>query len=52
MKREIGRKGRILIDQELKGPMGGTDSLPPTSSDNGSGQQTDARAVVIETGES
>ena len=46
MKREIGRKGRILTDQELKGAIGGTDN-PPTSGDNGSGQQTDARAVVI-----
>jgi hypothetical protein len=50
MKREIARKGRILTNQELKGAMGGADSLPPTSSDKGSGQQTDARAVVIETG--
>jgi hypothetical protein len=50
MKRESVRKGRILTDQELKGALGGTDNLPPTSGDNGSGQQTDARAVVIETG--
>jgi hypothetical protein len=49
MKREIGRKGRILTDQELKGAMGGTDN-PPTSNDNGSGQQTDARAVIIDLG--
>jgi hypothetical protein len=49
MKREIGRKGRILTDQELKGAMGGTNN-PPPSGDNGSGQQTDARAVVIEIG--
>ena len=46
MKREIGRKGRILTDQELKGAMGGTDN-PPTSGGEGSGQQTDARAVII-----
>ncbi|HEX4963494.1 MAG TPA: hypothetical protein VF173_21880 [Thermoanaerobaculia bacterium] len=42
MKREIGRKGRILTDQELKGAMGGTDNPPPASTDNGSDQQTDA----------
>lgn len=52
MKREIGRKGRILTDQELRGAMGGTDSLPPASGNNGNGQQTDARAVVIDTGAS
>jgi hypothetical protein len=50
MKRENGRKGRILTSQELKGALGGTDSLPPTSSDSGNSQQTDARAVIIETG--
>jgi hypothetical protein len=50
MKREIGRKVRILTDQELKGALGGTDSPPPTSGDNGSGQQTDARAVIIDIG--
>jgi hypothetical protein len=50
MKREIGRKGRILTNEELKGAMGGADTLPPTSGDSGSGQQTDARAVVIEIG--
>jgi hypothetical protein len=49
MKRENGRKGRILTSQELKGALGGTDSLP-TSSDSGSSQQTDARAEVIDTG--
>ncbi|MFL6233828.1 MAG: hypothetical protein ACJ76N_11895 [Thermoanaerobaculia bacterium] len=49
MKREIGRKGRILTDQELKGTLGGTDN-PPTSGDTGSGQQTDARAVIIDLG--
>jgi hypothetical protein len=49
MKRKIGQKGRILTNQELKGTLGGTDSLP-ASGDNGSGQQTDARAQVIETG--
>jgi len=49
MKRTTARQGRILTDQELKGAMGGTDNLP-TSGDNGSGQQTDARAQVIETG--
>ena len=49
MKREKGRKGRILTDEELKGALGGSDSLP-TSGDNGIGQQTDARAVIIETG--
>ena len=49
MKREIRRKGRIFTDQELKGAMGGTNN-PPASGDSGSGQQTDARAVVIETG--
>ena len=49
MKRKIGQKGRILTNQELKGAMGGTDNLS-TSGDNGSGQQTDGRAVVIETG--
>jgi hypothetical protein len=49
MKREIVRKVRILTDQELKGALGGTDNLP-TPSDNGNGQQTDARAVVIDTG--
>ena len=51
MKREIGRKGRILTDEELKGALGGTDNLP-TSGNNGSGQQTDARVQVIETGAS
>jgi hypothetical protein len=50
MKRTTARKGRILTDQELKGALGGTDSPPPTSGDNGSGQQTDARAQFIETG--
>jgi|GEM_PF-5618316 len=50
MKRETGRKGRILTNQELKGALGGTGSPPPTSSDSGTGAQTDARAVVIETG--
>jgi hypothetical protein len=49
MKREKGRKGIILTNEELKGAIGGTDSLP-TSGDNGSGQQTDARAVIIDTG--
>jgi hypothetical protein len=49
MKREIGRKARILSSEELKGALGGTDGLP-ASGDNGSGQQTDARAVVIEDG--
>jgi hypothetical protein len=51
MKREIERKGRVLNDQELKGILGGMDN-PPTSGNNGSGPQTDARAVVIETGSS
>jgi hypothetical protein len=51
MKREIGRKGRILTNEELKGAMGGTDTLPPSSSDSGSGQQIDARAQVIEIGD-
>jgi hypothetical protein len=50
MKREIGRKGRILTDQELKGALGATDNPPSPPGDNGSGQQTDARAVVILTG--
>jgi hypothetical protein len=50
MKRKVQRQGRILTDQELKGALGGTDSPPPTPNDNGSGQQTDARAVVIEIG--
>jgi hypothetical protein len=52
MKRETERKGRALTSEELKGALGGTDSLPPTSGGNGSGQQTDARAVVIDTGSS
>jgi hypothetical protein len=51
MKRKIGRQGRILTNEELKGALGGTDNLP-TSGNNGSGQQTDARAQVIETGAS
>ena len=51
MKREIGQKGRALTDQELKGVLGGV-TTTPTSGDNGSGQQTDARAVTIETGSS
>ncbi|MFL6233829.1 MAG: hypothetical protein ACJ76N_11900 [Thermoanaerobaculia bacterium] len=50
MKREKGQKGRILTNEELKGALGGTDTLPPSSSDSGSGQQIDARAVVIEIG--
>ena len=49
MKRKIERTGRILTDQELKGALGGTDN-PPASGDNGSGQQTDARAVIIDFG--
>jgi hypothetical protein len=49
--KKIGRKGRILTDQELKGALGGTDGLPPNSNNNGSGQQTDARVQVIETGD-
>lgn len=52
MKREIGRKGRILTNEDLKSALGGTDNLPPSSGNNGSGQQTDARAVVIDTGAS
>jgi hypothetical protein len=52
MKRKIERQGRILTNEELKGAMGGTDNLPPSSSTNGNGQQTDGRAVVIETGSS
>jgi hypothetical protein len=51
MKREIGRMGRALTSQELKSALGGVNT-PPPSGDNGSGQQTDARAVVIETGSS
>jgi hypothetical protein len=50
MKLKNRRMGRMLTDEELKGATGGTDSLPPPSSDSGSGQQTDARAVVIEIG--
>ncbi len=50
MKREIGRKGKILTDQELRGALGGV-TTTPASGDNGSGQQTDVRAVVIETGD-
>ena len=52
MKREIERKGRILTNEELKGALGGMDNLPPSSGNNGSGQQTDARAQLIETGAS
>jgi hypothetical protein len=50
MKRTIGRRERILTTEELKGALGGTDNPPHPSSDSGSGQQTDARAVIIETG--
>ena len=49
MKREIGRKGRILTNEELKGALGGTDNLP-TSGNNGSGQQPDARAQIVDIG--
>jgi hypothetical protein len=52
MKRENGRKGRILTNEELKSVLGGRDSLPPNSGDSGSGPKTDARAVVIEDGSS
>lgn len=51
MKREIERKEKALNDQELKGILGGVNTRP-ASGDNGSGQQIDARAVVIETGQS
>lgn len=52
MKRKIERQGRILTNEQLRGALGGTDNLPPNSGGNGNGQQTDARAVVIETGQS
>ena len=50
MKRTMGRRGRILTIEELQGRLGGTDNPPHPSGDSGSGQQTDARAVVIDTG--
>ncbi len=49
MKRTMGRRG-ILTIEELKGALGGTDNPPHPSGGSGSGQQTDARAVVIGTG--
>ena len=48
--KKMAHKGRILTDQELKATLGGVNA-PPASGDNGSGQQTDARAQVIETGD-
>jgi hypothetical protein len=50
MKRRQEQQERILTDRELRGVLGGTDNLP-TPGGNGTGQQTDARAQVIETGE-
>jgi hypothetical protein len=50
MKRREQQQERILTDRELKATQGGTVSLS-TSGDNGTGQQTDARPVIIETGE-
>ena len=50
MKCEIGRPERILTNEELKGALGGADKIPPSSGNNASVQQTDARAVVIGTG--
>ncbi len=46
--KKMGRPGRILTNEELKGALGGTDNLP-TSGNNGSGQP-DARAQIVDIG--
>ena len=50
MMKKMAPRGRALTNEELKGALGGVNA-PPPSGDNGSGQQTNARAVVIDTGD-
>jgi hypothetical protein len=49
MKTRKGQKEHTLTDRELRSALGGTDSSTPPVNDGG-GQSTDARAVVIEDG--
>jgi hypothetical protein len=49
MKTRKGKKERTLADHELTTVQGGADNLTPPVN-NGGGQSTDARAVVIEDG--